>query len=361
MLLTVGSFYRTNSSDPEIDGVLKGFAENFRNNLGSGYTDEYSFWTVLAIFFPAVTGIMAGANLSGDLRDPSQDIPRGTFWAIGISSTTYIILTILIGATAPRDSLRDYPMVMTNICINDYIIYIATYAATISSAIASLVGAPRILMAVGDDNIINIPGLKFFTKSDLNGNPIRGYYLTFMIALCVNAIGNIDLVAPLISLMFIMVYLLINFSCFIMSISRSPGWRPGFKYFGWYTALSGTILCAIVMFLLNPMYALATVFIALFFYIYITIYDPDVAWGGAFHSRAVYKTYRSLLNLALTDKSDHYDASECNWRPHFLVIIFGEKYSLTKYVETLRKCHSLITQSITNFIYTTRYYIYSSV
>eukprot|EP01084_Bolivina_argentea_P179850 310755_1 len=231
---------------------------------------------------------------------------------------------------------------MSLICVWEYIILIGIYAATLSSAIASLVGAPRILQAVGEDNIINIPGLKFFTKSNIDGNPIRGYYLTAFIALCVNAIGNINLVAPLVSLMFIMVYLLINFSCFIMDISRSPGWRPGFKYFGWHTALAGTILCACIMFLLDPMYALAAVSIALFFYIYITIYDPDVAWGGAFHSRAVYKTYRSLLNLALTDKSDHYSASEFNWRPSFLVIVFGEKYSLTKYVETLRKCHSLI-------------------
>eukprot|EP01083_Nonionella_stella_P092808 259941_1 len=130
---------------------------NFVENLSSGYSGGYDFWSTLAIFFPAVTGIMAGANLSGDLRDPSQDIPRGTLWAICISSCTYIVLAILIGSTAPRESLLNYPMVMTNICINDYIIYIATYAATVSSAIASLVGAPRILQAVGEDNIINIP------------------------------------------------------------------------------------------------------------------------------------------------------------------------------------------------------------
>eukprot|EP01083_Nonionella_stella_P063458 164893_1 len=335
--LMIGCFYRT-SLDPQIDGVMSGFKLNFKDNLWSHYHDGYNFWTVLAIFFPAVTGIMAGANLSGDLRDPSKDIPKGTFVAIGVSSTTYIVLAILIGSTAPRDSLCSNPLIMTNIvAINDYIIYIATYAATISSAIASLVGAPRILMAVGQDKILNIPKLNVFTKANREGNPIRGYYLTAFVALCVNAIGSINAIAPLISLFFIMVYLLINFSCFIMEISKSPGWRPGFKYFSAWTAIAGALVCAVVMFLLDPIYALCTVSIALFFYIYVAVNDPDVAWGGAFHSRAIYKTYRALLNLALRDKK-----SEFNWRPSFLVIAFGRQYSLTKYVETLRKCHSLI-------------------
>merc|ERR1712048_876205 len=89
--LMIGSFYRT-SDNPEIDGVLSGLSKNFADNLHSDYTDGYNFWTVLAIFFPAVTGIMAGANLSGDLRNPSKDIPKGTFTAIAVSSTAYIIL-----------------------------------------------------------------------------------------------------------------------------------------------------------------------------------------------------------------------------------------------------------------------------
>ena len=172
--LMAGTFYRT-SEDPKLYGVFKGLStehgylsphdgamhSNFWHNLGSHYTcictvdsqgnnicnppvgdnkgcTTYTFWTVLAIFFPAVTGIMAGANLSGDLRNPSKDIPKGTFTAIGLSSTVYIILVILIGATTKRDALLANSLIMTNICVWDYIIYIATYAATVSSAIASL-------------------------------------------------------------------------------------------------------------------------------------------------------------------------------------------------------------------------------
>ena len=133
------------------------------------------------------------------------------------------VLVILIGATAKREDLVADNLILTAISVNDYIIYVATYAATISSAIASLVGAPRILVAVGEDGIVSVPGLKYFTHCNADGNPIRGYLLTAVVALCVNGIGTIDAIAPLISLLFIMVYLLINFSCFMMEISRSPG------------------------------------------------------------------------------------------------------------------------------------------
>lgn len=80
------------------------------------------------------------------------------------------------------------------------------------------------------------------------------------------------------------------------------GWRPAFKWFNAYTALLGTALCAVVMVLLNPVYALCTVAIAMFFYFWVALNDPNVPWGGAFRSLSIYKTYRALLSLALTDK-----------------------------------------------------------
>ena len=336
--LILGSFYQT--SPGKLYGYNGYINGNFFDNLYPKYTDGYNFFSVLAIYFPAVTGIMAGANISGDLRNPSSDIPKGTLTAIIVSTIVYMILAIIVGTVADREELVNNNLVMLDICVWSYIVSIGIYAATLSSAIASLVGAPRILMAVADDDILNIYGLKFFAKTDKNMNPIRGYFLSFVAAFAFNCIGDLNTIAPLISQFFIIVYLLINFSCFIMETSRHPGWRPTFKYFNRYTCLFGTIICIVIMFLLDHWYAIGTLFIAFILYSYITISDPDVSWGGSWYSYSVYKVYRNLLNLAL---KDHKSNNSIIWRPSFLSIKFDQDDDqLINFVETLRKDHSLI-------------------
>eukprot|EP01084_Bolivina_argentea_P029632 55023_1 len=341
--LILGSFYRT-KYDENGNQVLFGYKGwtngNFIENLTPNYTDDWNFWGILAIFFPAVTGIMAGANISGDLRNPSLDIPKGTLSAILVSSAVYSILALIVGAVATQSELVENILVMADICVYEYIVLIGIYAATLSSAIASLVGAPRILMAIANDNIIRVPGLSFFAKVDKYGNPIRGYFLAATIAFGFNCVGELNLIAPLISQFFIIVYLLINFSCFIMEISRCPGWRPGFKYFNRYSSLLGSILCLSVMFLLDHWYATGTLALAFALYLYITWTDPVCSWGGSFYSYTVYKVYRNLLGLALNDNKQE---SNIVWRPSFCLITFGDKdNAMVDFVETLRKDHSLL-------------------
>ena len=141
----IGSFYQTSPDKLYgIDGWTNG---NLSDNAGSQYVDGYNFWTTLAIFFSAVTGIMAGANISGDLTNPSKDIPKGTITAIIISSATYMIMAIFVGAVAARSELIDNNLIMADICVGIYYIYCCLFSH-ISSTIASLVGAPRILMAI---------------------------------------------------------------------------------------------------------------------------------------------------------------------------------------------------------------------
>jgi amino acid transporter len=185
---------------------------------------------------------MAGANISGDLRNPSSDIPKGTLSAIVISATVYAIMAIFVGAVTVRYELITNDLVMSYICVWEYIVLIGIYAATLSSAIASLVGAPRVLQAVANDNLFPFAALNYFAKSDKDGNPIRGYFLSFGVAFCCNLIGELNAIAPLISQFFMLTYLLINAACFSLEVSKSPGWRPSFKYFSKYTAGLGAFL-----------------------------------------------------------------------------------------------------------------------
>ena len=184
-------------------------------------------------------------------------------------------MAIFVGAVASRSELINNTLVMAKICVWDYIIFMGIYAATLSSAIASLVGAPRILMAIANDNIIAIPGISYFAKTDSKGEPVRGYFLSFTVAFAFNCVGELNLIAPLISQFFIIVYLIINFACFVMEISHSPGWRPSFKYFNRYTGLFGAISCLAVMFLLDVIYALITTCIA-FKFVFLTFGNDKI-------------------------------------------------------------------------------------
>eukprot|EP00946_MAST-07B_sp_MAST-7B-sp1_P001419 g1419.t1 len=193
-----------------------------------------NFGVALGIFFPAVTGIMAGANISGDLKDPSSAIPFGTNLSIAVSTVVYLILALFVALVSIRSvpgilsgedcpfggSFHDY-VIMARIAAWPPIVYAGIFASTISSGIASLVGAPRILQAVAADNIF--PGIGCLAKTfGPNEEPIAGYIFTCAIAVFSIIALDLNSVAPLITNFFMCSYALTNFACFMADLSRSP-------------------------------------------------------------------------------------------------------------------------------------------
>eukprot|EP00494_Astrolonche_serrata_P025727 UN25988 len=309
---------------------------------------EYDFFSVFGVFFPAVTGIMAGANISGDLINPSENIPKGTLWAVGVSIFTYCIMAIFIGAVAERDGenadgtantdggSHNNKLIMTEISAWGPLILCGVYAATLTSALASLVGAPRILMKTAKDGLID--KLKFFAVTNENGDPIRGYFLAYGVSCAFIAIGELNQIAPLITMFFMITYALINWSVFALEFYKSPGWRPAFQHYNQWTALSGAILCVIIMFLANWAIAILSVLIAAGIYKYIEWSDPDVNWGTAMQSRH----YSSALSSILRLRKD--TAHVKTFRPKFLVLTGSvhERRHLVYFGQTLREFQSLI-------------------
>ncbi|KAL8203440.1 UNVERIFIED_CONTAM: hypothetical protein K2H54_054121 [Gekko kuhli] len=187
------------------------------------------------------------------------------------------------------------------------------FSATLSSALASLVSAPKIFQALCKDNIY--PGFSMFAKGyGKNNEPLRGYLLTFLIGLGFILIAELNLIAPIISNFFLASYALINFSVFHASLAKSPGWRPAFKYYNMWVSLVGAILCCIVMFVINWWAALLTYVIVLGLYIYVTYKKPDVNWGSS--TQAL--TYLNALQHAvrLSGVEDHVK----NFRPQCLIM-----------------------------------------
>uniref|UniRef100_A0A673CUW9 Solute carrier family 12 member 3 n=1 Tax=Sphaeramia orbicularis TaxID=375764 RepID=A0A673CUW9_9TELE len=304
-----------------------------------GY-DGSIMWENMGPDFP--TGILAGANISGDLADPQLAIPRGTLLAIVITGIVYLGVAVSTGGIDASGSNDTISSGFTN-CTggascnfnydfstckaskdgceyglhNDFqvmslvsgfgpIITAGIFSATLSSALASLVSAPKVFQALCKDNIY--PGLGMFAKGyGKNNEPLRGYILTFGIAL-------LNTIAPIISNFFLASYALINFSVFHASLANSPGWRPSFKYYNMWVSLAGAVLCCVVMFVINWWAALLTNVIVLGLYIYVSYKKPDVNWGSSTQALTYHQALTHTLHLSGVE--DHIK----NFRPQCLVM-----------------------------------------
>ncbi|ODM98387.1 Bumetanide-sensitive sodium-(potassium)-chloride cotransporter [Orchesella cincta] len=354
----VGSFIGPVDDEERAKGFIEYNAATFATNFWADYRTDYgagdtqqSFFSAFGVFFPAVTGIVAGANLSGDLKDPASAIPKGTLLAITITYITYILYAVMMGGCALReatgnetqyilnmnatfmeenpdfllytdckDGLQtcDYGMlnsaqVMELISSWGPLIYMGCFAATLSSAIASLVGAPRVFQALCKDKLY--PVIHFFAKGyGANNDPVRGYILVFIISLGCLLIAELNAIAPLLSNFFLMAYFLINFSCFHATVTKSPGWRPAFKYYNAWVSLVGCVLCIAVMFLMSWVTALITVACVIFLYLYVAYRKPEVNWGSSTQAQSYNSALKSIQDLNVVE--EHVK----NYRPQLLVL-----------------------------------------
>jgi len=303
-------------------------------------------WGVaFAVFFPAVTGIMAGANISGDLRDPSRAIPKGTLLAVGVSTVVYLLLAFFIGAVCLRGIQLDNgewtglvhdSLLMAKVSVWPPIVYLGIFAATLSSALASLVGAPRILQALARDNLF--PYISYFGKGyGASNEPYRGYSLTSVIATLCLLPGDLNAIAPLISNFFLLSYALTNLACFVASLSKSPGWRPTFRHYNKWVSLVGAVVSTGLMLWLDLMMGFLTLLIATLCFFYVDRNVPYKSWGSASEG------FLYVHSLDIIETISRHETHVKNWRPQFLVLsgLPEERPHLVKLAYTLRKGRGL--------------------
>jgi len=310
LILSLVSFYV---------GAIPAFdVATFTGNLTSSFDSNQSINTMFALFFPAVTGIMAGANMSGDLKDPARAIPSGTLWSIVFTGVIYASLTLLMGgardATALKSLDPDAPLVIADIAWSSWLISAGVFAATLSSALGSMMGAPRILQAFAKDNVF--PSIRGFAvgagKSD---EPRRATVLTFLIAqTAILAVSDLNAITPLITMFFMITYGLLNLATFYEAITKNPSYRPRFRYSHWITSLAGTVGCVAVMFLVNWMWALIAIFGMGVLYFYISNKQVETRWGDLQNGLLFERTRKNLYRL---EKELHHPK---NWRPIILAL-----------------------------------------
>ncbi|CAK6436611.1 unnamed protein product [Pipistrellus nathusii] len=365
---------------PSEDKASRGFfsyrGDIFVQNLVPDWRGpDGSFFGMFSIFFPSATGILAGANISGDLKDPAIAIPKGTLMAIFWTTISYLAISATIGSCVVRDasgSLNDtvtpglggceglacgygwnftecaqqqschyglinYYQTMSMVSGFAPLITAGIFGATLSSALACLVSAAKVFQCLCEDQLYPLIG--FFGKGyGKNKEPVRGYLLAYAIAVAFIIIAELNTIAPIISNFFLCSYALINFSCFHASITNSPGWRPSFRYYSKWAALFGAVISVVIMFLLTWWAALIAIGVVLFLLLYVIYKKPEVNWGSSVQAGS----YNMALSysVGLNEVEEHIK----NYRPQCLVLTGPPNFrpALVDFVGTFTRNLSLM-------------------
>lgn len=265
MALSIASFLFTPA--PQLEEVV--YVGNF---------EQDNFWVVFAIFFPAVTGIMAGANLSGDLKDPRRAIPIGTMSSIIVTMIIYIAMAIVVGLISTPDELINNQMVMVDKAFWGPVVLAGIMGATLSSALGSMLGAPRLLQALAEQK--TIPFYQAMAVKTASNEPRNAIIVTGLVILAAILLGNLNALAVLITMFFLITYGMLNLVVFLQQSMKIISFRPTFKV-PRFVSLFGAVSCTFMMFLINPVFSFVSISIIIMIYIWLTRKGLDADFGDS--------------------------------------------------------------------------------
>ncbi len=295
-----------------IAALFIGAASHFSGTvfIASAPSGEVPFWMGFAIFFPAVTGVMAGLGLSGDLKDTGKSIPLGSLGAVLTGFVVYLSIPIVLMMGASPEELRADSLIWTKIApYGRWLVLPGLFGAIFSSAIGSMLTAPRTLQALARDRIApRIFGRRSGGRKEL----LPGFIVTMIIALTAVMLGGLNSVAIAVTMFFLTVYAIVNLVAAVESIGGDPSWRPKIRV-PWPVNLLGAFGCVFAMFLINTAAGFAAIVIEAVIWILISRREKEARWGDARRG-----LYESLIRWALIRLSTR-PVSSRNWRPHILV------------------------------------------
>jgi amino acid transporter len=279
---------------------------------GASDRNSAGFWVVFAVFFPAVTGIMAGVNMSGDLKDPAKSIPKGTFYAIGVGYVIYMLLPIILANRADALTLIDDPLIMRKIAWWGDAILIGVWGATLSSSIGSILGAPRVLQALARDGILPKWMRWLGRGAGADDSPRIGTILTLGVALLAVYLGNLNIIAPILTMFFLTTYGVVNAAAGIERLLDSPSFRPAFRVH-WGLSLLGALGCLSVMFLINATATTVAFVFVIIIFIWLQNRELQTAWGDVRKGLWMALIRAGLMRIKT-------DTNAKTWRPNPLVL-----------------------------------------
>jgi amino acid transporter len=282
-------------------------------------TNFKDFFIVFAIVFPAFTGMTAGVGLSGDLRNPGKSIPRGTISATLLGMIIYIFISWKLFVSAnPEDLIADQLIMRRIAILGPLIIPLGLAASTISSAIGSVMVAPRTLQALSLDRAFpgRKPNIWLSRGKGVNREPFNASIVTIFIAFIFVALGNVNAVAKIISMFFMITYGSLCLISFLFHFGADPSYRPTFRS-RWYISLVGFVLCFWIMFKINTPYAIVAIIVLVLFYLYISNYHKERKGFANIFSNTLFQLNRILqIYLQKKGKANQIKA----WRPSAICV-----------------------------------------
>ncbi len=296
--------------DFEWFGKYPGSVDN--NSSGS------SFWIVFAVFFPAVTGVMAGANMSGDLTNPRKSIPLGTISSVISTTIIYISLIFVAAVIAQPAELASNYNVFIDKALFGPIVLAGLLGATLSSALGSFVGAPRILLALGEKNIL--PKSELLAKLSNKGEPVNAMLITALIVFLGISLRDLNTIAPILTMFFMITYAMVNIVALVEHTLGLPSYRPTLKMPIIVPAI-GALGSIAIMFVINVLVALFSLAFIVIFYLYLVKMNIKSAAGdsrsGLFTALAEWATKKT--NNLRQEKEVR------SWRPDLLMPVIMPK------------------------------------
>ncbi len=293
------------------------------------------FWPSFAVFFPAVTGLMAGVSLSGELRDPSRSIVRGTLAAVGVGFAVYLLVPVLLALAAPPEALLTDHLIWFKVSALPLLVYPGLFGAIFSSAVGSILAAPRTLDALGQDGVLPRLPRRLFGREVGDALPIA---LSAAVALAAVQLGNLDAVAPVLTMFFLTTYGVVNLAAGLEQLSGSPSYRPSLHVPS-LVSLAGAAGCLWAMWLINPLAALAAVAIEVLLYAGLRRRALHAAWGDL-RRGAIMSLVRYCLVALRRLPQDPRD-----WRPHILVLADDprRRIELIRFADWLNQRRGIVT------------------
>ena len=299
-----GTFYTIGPQhSPTLWGSYPGFPEtNFRGT---------SFWFIFALFFPAATGIMAGANMSGELKNPRRSIPIGSLSAIAISYVIYMALAYWFATIATPEELVGNYNVAIDYSLWKPAIIAGLLGATFSSGLSSIVGAPRILQALAEHKVIF--GENRLAKKSKNGEPRNALMLTGLIVVLAIFVRDLTAIAVLVTMFFLITYAMINVVVLIEQSLGLISFRPSMRI-PLFISLAGTVGCFFAMFIVNPVFSIISIVVVFMIYIFLTTRNLSAPFGDMRSGMFI-----SLAEWAARRMSQITTTKERAWKPNLLI------------------------------------------
>ncbi|KRZ01838.1 Solute carrier family 12 member 9, partial [Trichinella zimbabwensis] len=310
------------------------FLENLYPNWSVDYTTgiHMTFALVFAVVFSGITGLMAGANMSGELKQPNISIPRGTLQALLATFLVYFLTTFLIGASCSNMLLQNNYIVMQNINIWPPFIFIGIIAATLAAALSNLIGASRVLFRLAVDRLFGV--LLHVAAYHRGGNPGIAVLMSWALVVAVLLIGSFNVIAQITSVLFLLSYAAVNLACLALDLTSAPNFRPTFRYFSVCTSFCGFAGCIAMMFVVNPVSSGVAIIFLLLLLIGLHYAAPMPASWGSISQALIFHQVRKYL-LMLDPRKEHVKF----WRPQVLLLVANPRscLPLIDFVNDLKK------------------------